>query len=85
MVETKLAIALLNLCLSVSISAVIFCRINALPSGISFWRAAPYAFALTGGLAWGLQPWFGRWPGYVEVAISVLVLLYLLSKRSHRC
>lgn len=85
MVETKLAMALLNLCLGIGISAVFFYRINALPPGLPFWRTAPYALALSGGLAWGFQPWMGHWPTPNQVFYSAVVFIYLVTQRPRHC
>lgn len=85
MVETKLAIALLNFCLGISISAVIGCRINALAPGLPFWRIAPYALMLTGGLVSAFQPWMGYWPTPHHVFYSAAVFIYLVSTRPITC
>lgn len=83
MVETKLAMALLNLIFGVGISVMIGCRINALPPGLATWRIAPHALMLTGGLVTAFQPWMGHWPAPNQVFYSAAVFIFLLSTRPH--
>lgn len=82
MVETKLALALLNLCLSIGISVISFCRINDLPPGLPFRQIVPYALMLTGGLVSGLQPWMGYWPTPNQVFLCAAFFAYLISTRT---
>ena len=85
MVEMKLAMAMLNLCLGISISAVIGCRINALPPGLPVWQIAPYALMLTGGLVSAFQPWMGHWPTPNQVFYSAVVFIYHVTQMPRHC
>lgn len=82
MFDERMLLALLNLFVCSGIAVMSFCRLNAMPRGMTLVRIAPYALMLTGALVSASQPWLDQWPTRGQVFYSVAVFVYFFSMRS---